>query len=227
MTRWKIFVTIALLSVAATVVALRVFDSRRAQEATQLRARNARLQTVLSAARKNSVRSAAPIKTAPSSSAARSVSERVAATTRITVPNYRNEGRTTPLSALQTFAWACDRGDIHAIHQLFVIDPDARPKAEAFYAALPVNARTQWKSVDEMAATLLTQNGMEHPFPAADILSAAPMETIRDGRVRLRLPGTQRDGMEFQQDSGGWKHAITAEMVDNYIRRTTQASAGQ
>jgi hypothetical protein len=155
------------------------------------------------------------------------VSEPVVTATGIAAPNYRNEGRATPLAALQTFAWACDCGDINAIRQLFVIDPDARPKAEAFYAALPVNARTQWKSVDEMAATLLVQNGMEHPFPAADILSAAPMETIRDGRVRLRLPGTQRDGMEFQQDSGGWKHAITGEMVDNYIRRTTQASAGQ
>jgi hypothetical protein len=78
-----------------------------------------------------------------------------------------------------------------------------------------------------MAATLLTQNGMEQPFPAADILDTTSMETLRAGRVRSRMPGLRRDGMEFQQDSGGWKQAITVDMVDNYVRRATQASAGR
>ncbi|MEO6996086.1 MAG: hypothetical protein ABI273_20960 [Lacunisphaera sp.] len=220
MTRWKILLGIALLSVITTVVTLRVFDSRRSREASQLRARNARLQTVLAAAQKGYARSFAQKAELPSA-VGRSVPEPIVA------PNYWNEGRATPLAALQTFAWACDRGDIDAVRQLVVIDPDGRPKAEAFYASLPANARAQWKSVDEMAATLLTQNGMEHPFPSADMLSTTSMETMRDGRVRWRMPGLHRDGMEFQQDSGGWKRAITAEMVDNYLRQAAKTSAGR
>ena len=30
---------------------------------------------------------------------------------------YRNEGNATPLATLQTFAWACDRGDIEAVQR--------------------------------------------------------------------------------------------------------------
>jgi len=133
--------------------------------------------------------------------------------------DYRNEGLATPLATLQTFAWACDRGDIEVVQKLLFFDGPARAKAEALLASMPSTARTAWKSPEEMAATLLTSANMNGPFPGAAILEKATVEPIREGRVMLRLPDTPKDRGEYQKTEDGWRYVITEKMVDDYLAR--------
>jgi len=138
---------------------------------------------------------------------------------------YRNEGNATPQAALQTFAWACDRGDTETVNRLLHIDAGARPKAEAFMASLPEAGRAQWKNVDEMAATVLIRSNMARPYPNADILETATVESITADRVRLRLPNVPKDGTEYQQTAEGWKYVLTEAVVDGYIKRMKEQTA--
>jgi len=144
------------------------------------------------------------------------------------VEYYRNEGNATPVATLQTFAWACDRGDTELVSRLLFIEVAARPKAEAFMASLPGNLRAQWKTVDQMAAAILTESIMAQPFPNADILETATSEQVGADRVRLRMPTISKDGTEYQKTADGWKYVITEKVVDNYLRHVAeQAKAGR
>lgn len=131
------------------------------------------------------------------------------------VEEYRNEGRATARAALQTLAWSCDRGDAEMLMKLLQLEPEARAKAEAYYAGLAPEARGQWKSADEMVATLMTLAAQMSPFPSADVLAAAVMEPAGDDRMLLRVPGTNKDRLPFRRGAdGNWSFALDAAMMD-------------
>lgn len=131
---------------------------------------------------------------------------------------YRPEGRATARAALQTLAWSCDRGDVEALMQLLQLEPEARAKAEAYYASLPVEARGQWKSPEEMVASLVALGVMTSPFPSADVLEVAGFETPAENRMVLRLPGTRKDRTEFRRgDDGAWSCVIDAAAMERCL----------
>jgi hypothetical protein len=140
------------------------------------------------------------------------------------LPIYRNEGRATARATLQTLAWACDQGDATTVQAMLVFDDAARAKAEQFFKSLSPEARGTWRTVEDMAALLITRSGMEAPFPAADVLDSVELEELSPDRVRMHLRGTRRDGSEFQRTSAGWSYVITETMVDRY---TQQRAAGR
>ena len=223
----KSSLTAAVLSVVVTAGGLFYLQRSRVREARQLQLQNGQMRAEASrrhqaaADARNPPVSARPTTTVNSSPAI-TAAENPA---RNPAEYYRNEGNATPLATLQTFAWACDRGDTETVRRLLHIDAGARPRAEAFMASLPEAARAQWKNVDEMAATVLTRSIMGRPFPNADILETATAEPITADRVRLRLPDVPRDGTEYQKTPEGWKYVLTEAVVDDYIRRMKERSA--
>lgn len=137
--------------------------------------------------------------------------------------NYRNEGQATPHAALQTFAWACDQGDEELMQRLLVFDDIARKKIEAHFAGLPPKARPTGLSLEAMAAALYVSDGIQHPYPVAEVLALARFEPLSPERMILRLPGSKNgDGYEFQKTTEGWKVAITEAVVDDYIRQSAK-----
>jgi hypothetical protein len=213
---------VAVVSVVATAGGLYYFQQHRAREARHLRSQNNRM--LLEANQRVMVRPAAtpaPVSSGPTATApgSGSIPAPVPAAPVKMAEYYRNEGNTTPLATLQTFAWACDRGDTETVGRLLFIEEAARPKVEAFVASLPDSIRTQWKTVDETVAALLTESVMARPFPRFDILETATPEQVSEGRVRLRMPNVPRDGTEYQQTAAGWKYVLTEQVVDDYIRR--------
>ena len=134
--------------------------------------------------------------------------------------NYRNEGRATPRAALHTFAWACDRADAATVSRMIHFEPAARELAEALLAGLPESERDKFRTVDEMAATMLTLNVMAHPFPNAAVLDAAMLEPLGEERASLRLPGTAKDLIQFQKTGEGWKYVITDAMAEAYLKNS-------
>lgn len=222
MTVLRLSLLCGILAVAATSAFFYRQRRQDTREAAGLRAENARmrLETTVRVRRAPAHdRSAlsAPGRTPPAASPA--------ATAR-PAEYYRDEGNPTPLAALQTLAWACDRGDTDRVGRLLHLDSAARPKLEALRAAMPADARARWKSVDEMAAQLLTHHFMARPFPNADVLATATLEQIAEDRVRLRLPNVPKDGTEYQRTVDGWKFAVTEAMVDNYARRMHSSGPG-
>jgi hypothetical protein len=185
-------------------------------EAARLRSANDRL---LFLAHKNWQQQIRPAVNAPG----RSPGNRAAAGSPAPPRRYRNEGQATPLSALQTFAWACDRGDTATVTKLLCFEGGGRAKAEAFMATLPEKTRSQWSSPEAMAATLLTADNMHHPFPDAEVLGEATAEPVGDGRVMLRLPGSPKDRTEYQKTEAGWKYVIKEAVVDAYVARASAA----
>jgi hypothetical protein len=222
----KISLITALLSAAVTAGGFHYYHQGRAREAHRLQAQNSRMQA--EASQRQQTRVAATRPATPTPMAQTFAGAGGTAAVAATIPAekaaeyYRNEGNATPLATLQTFAWACDRGDTETVGRLLHIDAAARPKAEAFMAALPESARAQWKTVDEMAAAVLTRSIMASPFPNADILETATVEPVGPDRVRLRLPDVPKDGTEYQQTPDGWKYVLTEKVVDAYIRQARQ-----
>lgn len=128
---------------------------------------------------------------------------------------YRNEGRATARAALQTLAWSCDRGDIETLTKLMRLEPAARAKVDVYYASLPADVRSRWKSADEMVATFVSVGAQMSPFPSADVLEAAVMESAGEDRLLLRIPGTNKDRLAFQRDAdGSWSYTMDAAMMD-------------
>ncbi|MEO6992017.1 MAG: hypothetical protein ABI273_00185 [Lacunisphaera sp.] len=140
---------------------------------------------------------------------------------RILGTEYRNEGQTTPIAALQTYAWACDHADTATIIHLIRFDELARRKAVAYMATLSAEAQGQLNSPEAMGAALLIDQGIQYPYPGAKILALAKIEVISETRVALLLPDTDHERAEFQKTADGWKYAITERMVDDYIAETS------
>jgi hypothetical protein len=213
----KISVFAALASAAVTAGCLFYFHHRRAQEAGFLRYQNGVLLYKAHQRR----HSGSPTVPSPGAAAASEPAADAgpppagpATAGRRSVEVYRNEGQATPRATVQTFAWACDRGDTATIEKMLWWEGGSRKKAEAFLAGLPAETRAQWKSADEMVAAELAFINMVHPFPNADILEAATFEQIREDRFMFRLPGTRKDRTEFQHTDEGWKYVVTEAMVD-------------
>lgn len=214
----------SMLSAALTAGGLFYFHQGRVREARYLKSQNSRLR--LEAQQRAHAAPPALVGAAPAGQAV-AVSPSVATSigTASAPEYYRDEGNATPLATLQTFAWATDKADVAYVLRLLYLDPGARTKAEAFWAALPKEAKTQWKTVDEMAAAVLTDSFMRRPWPAAGILARSQFETVSDQRVRLQMPGMPRNGTEFQKTDAGWKYVLTESAVDAYIQHARDEAA--
>jgi hypothetical protein len=228
----KISLITALLSTVVTAGAFHYFQRSRVREADRLQAQNSRMQA--EASQRQQARMAATRLPTPTRATETSAGAAVPAAVAAAIPAakpveyYRNEGNATPLATLQTFAWACDRGDTETVGRLLHIDAAARPKAEGFRVALPESSRAHWQTVDEMAVEVVTLSIMASPFPNADILETATLESVGEDRVRLRLPDVPKDGTEYQKTAEGWKYVLTEKMVDHYLgRMREQAGAAR
>ncbi|HEX2862327.1 MAG TPA: hypothetical protein VHN79_11835, partial [Lacunisphaera sp.] len=140
-------------------------------------------------------------------------------------PTYRNAGLATPVAAMQTLAWACDRGNMEVMEKLQIFDPAAREKAMPHFLALPPEIRAQWATPEAMSAALYISDGMHHPYPGAAVIEQAEFQTISPTRVRLHLPGANGNGYEFQLTAEGWKLAVTMAVVDDYIRQSAKPAS--
>ena len=138
---------------------------------------------------------------------------------------YRNDGQATPVATLQTFAWACDHGDVAALAKLLTFEGDGRAKVAAFVAQLPESQRAQWASPEELAATVCIAGYLRWPYPPAEVIDLATTETVSADRVRLRLPGTALDGGNYQKTTEGWKFVIPDTDIDERLRILTPTAA--
>lgn len=229
--------TLSLLTVLVTglVVSTGHFFARleRQQEADRLRAENGLLRSKINRQHQAQVRQAessgpramndpAVESSPPAGARIDAPAEAPSKVSPLLKPAYRNAGQATPVAALQTLAWACDRADMEMMEKLQVFDPAAREKAMQHFPALPPEIRAKWATPEAMSAALYISDGMHHPYPGTAVLEQAKFETISPTRVRLHLPGANGDGYEFQQTAEGWKVAVTMKVVEASIQKWLQ-----
>jgi len=123
---------------------------------------------------------------------------------------FRNEGLSTPRSAVQTIAWACEQADVEAMASMIWMSPADRTKAASFFAAQPPQVRERWKSVEDMAAHVLILARMASPFPAADVLAAVPLEQTGDDQATLHAVHP----MQLHREGTTWKCVLTANTLE-------------
>lgn len=133
---------------------------------------------------------------------------------------YRNDGQATPIAAMQTFAWACDRADTSRVAQLLDIEPAARAKAETRFAALPPEMRTRWKNAEAVVVDAVIFNVMASPFPAADVIDAVPAEPLGDDQVRFAM----KRGIIARKTAEGWKLVVTEPLLEGLFNSLPPAS---
>lgn len=207
--KWCLFT--AIIAASLTVAGLKFRQVRHDAEIRRLRAENDRLRGAAYRLQATRSRAVGPGAAASGVQASTKSGEPVART----LEEYRNEGRATARATLQTLAWCCDRGDMEALTKLVQLEPEARAKAEAYYASLPAEARARWASADAMVATFMTLGTQLSPFPSADVLAAAVMEPAGDDRLLLRIPGTNKDRLAFRRGADGtWSYVMDAAMIE-------------
>lgn len=112
------------------------------------------------------------------------------------------------------------------MQRLLVFDEVARRKIEAHFAGLPPKARPTGLSWEALAAALYVSEGIQRPYPVAEVLALARFDPVNPARMILRLPGSKNgDGYEFQQTAEGWKVAITEAVIDDYLRQSAERAS--
>lgn len=218
---FKWIVGAAIVAAALTVGGLTYRQKSQDGEIRRLHRENNRLRG--EAYRRHTTASAS---TASPADAAVRASDAKPAETAPAIEEYRNEGRATARATLQTLAWCCDRADLEALRSLVQPEPDARAKAEEFYASMAAEGRRQWKSADEMVASFVMLAAQMSPFPSADVLDAAAMEPQGDDLMRLRLPGTSKDGLPFRRSADGtWSCVIDARTMESLLAMAKELAA--
>lgn len=217
MTPWKISLVVAVFTCAITCGASYRLQQQRRGETIRLREANTRLRGEVYRQHResqprpvvasDSVSPLAEPSSAPAPAVAPSPEPRY----------YRNEGNATPVSALQTFAWAADRGDAVQLQQMIVYDERARGKVAAYLDALPAEVKAKIESPEQLAALELTADLINRPYPRADLLARGEVQPVDPNRVVVRLRGAAREFTSFQQTPDGWKFLITEELVDAYL----------
>lgn len=210
---------LTVLATALVTTTLLFFVHRgRAREAARLRSENNRLHY------EAVVRRPAPALPSPSAAPAATANSAARPVAPLQAPtgDYLEAGHSTPQATLQTFAWACARGDTARVEQMLWFESGAHEKAQAFMATLPETARRNWATPEAMAAALFVADANEHPFPAATILAKATPAVLTADRVLLELPGAGplREHTEYVKQGDSWRYVITMAAVDAYIART-------
>jgi len=219
MSSWKSSLLAAVAAAVVAAIAFRYYHQQRQTEAAKLRRSNFELSRAVGRRLESGAASEGALAPSPAR-------PDLIAAARQPGGHYRNDGRGSPLSTLQTFAWACSQKDTATVASMLFFDGGGRQKVENYLQNLPAGRPAPGKSPEEMAAVLLQQMYQAHPFPRAERLDQATFDPASDGRATLREPDyPSMDGKQFQLTPAGWSYVIPEVMVDNYLARVRPAAA--
>jgi RNA polymerase sigma factor (sigma-70 family) len=136
-----------------------------------------------------------------------------------TGPMVQNRGRSTPLEAAESFAYACFQADVIAISEHVLLVDDARTLAEDAWERLPAEAREQWPTPEHLFALFTAADSLTHPPPTDPaILQQARLDNVAPDRVIFRWPGGDFS-QEYRLTPHGWKLVLPAPLVEALINR--------
>ena len=128
--------------------------------------------------------------------------------------DWKNCGRRTPESALETMLWAAAGGDLAALKETLQFDEASRAKIAAHLAGLPDSVRQQYASPEDLLALVVAGNV---PLESAQLV--ARQQNGDDDvieYVRLKDPAgiTRQVHLTLRRSPDGWKLQVPAATVD-------------
>lgn len=130
---------------------------------------------------------------------------------------YHNAGQADPHAAIETFAWASDRGDTATLAKAIVFGGNGRQRAEAVLAALPRDVQSQFSSPEELYALFIADDALTSPPPPEAVLESLSEQFVGPDRAILTLPGTSHH-QEFQNTPEGWKYVFPEMAVEEFAQ---------
>jgi hypothetical protein len=126
-------------------------------------------------------------------------------------------GRATPRASFESVLWAASRGDVDPLAGLLDFDSEARGAAEAMFANLPPNSRSDYPNAQKVVATLLAASFPKDAsaMTPGDVRVNGP-EAVLSFRVD-HADGTSRTNLyHFRQEADGWHLLVPASVMADY-----------
>jgi outer membrane murein-binding lipoprotein Lpp len=138
----------------------------------------------------------------------------------VPVSEWKNAGRATPGATAETVLWAAAGGDVATIANAISLTDSARQKAEAIFARLPEQTRSEYGTVDNLAALMIAKD-------AATVtgMQVLGQRELSNDQVVMRLrfgndEGKTKDqALPLQRTADGWKVIITDDPIDKWARQ--------
>ncbi|HWA11151.1 MAG TPA: hypothetical protein VG838_17040 [Opitutaceae bacterium] len=135
-----------------------------------------------------------------------------------TPAEWRNRGRDTPESILETTFWAAAGGELGALKDTFEFDDAARARAESLLARLPDSARAAYATPEDLLTLVAARD-----IPLSDMQWFActqhDPDTVTESVVFRNTDGKTRQAhLTFHRSDTGWHLVVpdraVAKMVD-------------
>jgi RNA polymerase sigma factor (sigma-70 family) len=139
---------------------------------------------------------------------------------------YRNAGQASPLSTIETFAWASDRGDTATLAKTITFGGNGRERAQAVLSALPQEVQRQFASPEELYALFIADDALTNPPPPENVIETLAQENVGPDRATLTLPGSKWS-QTFENTPEGWKYVFPEGAVEVFAHEILDGEQSQ
>lgn len=135
-------------------------------------------------------------------------------------PSRSPPSRVSPQAAINSTILALNYGEPEELAGLIDFDPVARAEAENFFASLPPDLRTQFRSPEQLVAHVMTAK-------TSTVLGASGDPPVFYGpddaslRLNLQFPHdiSRTATLQFHRDGEGWRLRVPAKVIEGYRAR--------
>jgi hypothetical protein len=138
---------------------------------------------------------------------------------------WKNCGRKTPESALETMLWASAGGDLTALKETLAFDDASRAKVAAALAGLPESSRQQYTTPEDLLALEVAGNV---PLESAEFVARQQIgddEATEYVRLKDAAGVTRQVQLTLLRGADGWKLHVPAATVDEIAQSLPKALA--
>ncbi|MCX6956474.1 MAG: hypothetical protein NTV51_30445 [Verrucomicrobia bacterium] len=138
----------------------------------------------------------------------------------VPVAQWKNGGRDTAATAIETVLWAATGGDVDVLSQGLAFTPTARTKADAWFAQLSDATKAQYGSPEKLIALMIAKDAAA--VSGMQILGQKEV-TPDDVGMRVRIGaenGKTKDDTFFLHRSGnGWQLLLPDQAVEKFAKQ--------
>lgn len=140
---------------------------------------------------------------------------------------WRFAGQASPADTVESVLWTARTGDVDGLAGLIAMDKATKAKADAYFSALPGEARAQFGSSEKIVATLIAAQMPTDYAAMATFHEVDPDPSTALLAVRIQEgSGNQRDlTFKFEREQDNWRLDVPSSVVGNLARQLNPAPA--
>lgn len=138
----------------------------------------------------------------------------------VPLAEWKNSGRATAASAMETVLWAAAGGEVDTLAQGIVFTPTAQAKANAWFAQLSDATKAQYGSPEKLVALMIAKDAAN--LSGMQILGQREI-TPDDVGLRIRVGGedgkTKDDSFLLHRQPDGWRLTLPDQVVEKFAKQ--------